>query len=225
MPWTASPYNHWIAVNRADIHLNPGLFPELEGGSHVQSEEPFSPRDVARYRAVAGKFSRAGWHHDANGRVRLQPRGRLPTRQLHSVGGALEEARGRIRPDGAGGHRQHGGRPADLHGDHHVPRQSPEPGPVQGNLEANGSCRGCFRGGGASARRGREVCRMDRRRAARYRDARCAATHGVRKRCCMDRGGDGIRPFPSGSVRRYVRTQAVRVRSLCSGLSGRPGSP
>ena len=30
---------------------------------------------------------------------------------------------------------------------------------------------------------------------------------------------------PSGSVRRYVRTQAVRVRSLCSGLSGRPGSP
>ena len=45
------------------------------------------------------------------------------------------------------------------------------------------------------------------------------------KRCCMDRGGDGIRPFPSGSVRRYVRTQAVRVRSLCSGLSGRPGSP
>ena len=45
------------------------------------------------------------------------------------------------------------------------------------------------------------------------------------ERCCMDRGGDGIRPFPSGSVRRYVRTQAVRVRSLCSGLSGRPGSP
>ena len=33
------------------------------------------------------------------------------------------------------------------------------------------------------------------------------------QRCCMDRGGDGIRPFPSGSVRRYVRTQAVRVRS------------
>ena len=32
----------------------------------------------------------------------------------------------------------------------------------------------------------------------------------------------GIRPFPSGSVRRYVRTQAVRVRSLCSELSGRP---
>ena len=46
-----------------------------------------------------------------------------------------------------------------------------------------------------------------------------------RQRCCIDRGGDGIRPFPSGSVRRYVRTQAVRVRSLCSGLSGRPGSP
>ena len=48
---------------------------------------------------------------------------------------------------------------------------------------------------------------------------------GYAERCCMDRGGDGIRPFPSGSVRRYVRTQAVRVRSLCSGLSGRPGSP
>ncbi len=45
------------------------------------------------------------------------------------------------------------------------------------------------------------------------------------KRCCMDRGGDGIRPFPSGSVRRYARTQAVRVRSLCSGLFGRVGSP
>ena len=45
------------------------------------------------------------------------------------------------------------------------------------------------------------------------------------QRCCMDRGGDGIRPFPSGSVRRCVRTQAVRVRSLCSELSGRPGSP
>ena len=42
------------------------------------------------------------------------------------------------------------------------------------------------------------------------------------KRCCMDRGGDGIRPFPSGSVRRCVRTQAVRVRLLCSELSGRP---
>ena len=45
------------------------------------------------------------------------------------------------------------------------------------------------------------------------------------ERCCMDRGGDGIRPFPSGSVRRCVRTQAARVRSLCSELSGRPGSP
>ncbi len=45
------------------------------------------------------------------------------------------------------------------------------------------------------------------------------------ERCCMDRGGDGIRPFPSGSVRRYARTQAVRVRSLCSGLFGRVGSP
>ena len=40
------------------------------------------------------------------------------------------------------------------------------------------------------------------------------------QRCCMDRGGDGIRPFPSGSVRRCVRTQAVRVRSLCSEPSG-----
>ena len=30
----------------------------------------------------------------------------------------------------------------------------------------------------------------------------------------MDRGGDRIRPFPSGSVRRCVRTQAARVRSL-----------
>ena len=42
------------------------------------------------------------------------------------------------------------------------------------------------------------------------------------ERCCMDRGGDGIRPFPSRSVRRCVRTQAVRVRSLCAELSGRP---
>ena len=42
------------------------------------------------------------------------------------------------------------------------------------------------------------------------------------QRCCMDRGGDGIRPFPSRSVRRCVRTQAVRVRSLCAELSGRP---
>ena len=47
----------------------------------------------------------------------------------------------------------------------------------------------------------------------------------LNERCCMDRGGDGIRPFPSGSVRRCVRTQAARVRSLCSELSGRPGSP
>ena len=45
------------------------------------------------------------------------------------------------------------------------------------------------------------------------------------ERCCMDRGGDGIPPFPSRSVRRCVRTQAVRVRSLCSELSGRTGSP
>ncbi len=30
---------------------------------------------------------------------------------------------------------------------------------------------------------------------------------------------------PSGSVRRCVRTQAVRARSLCSGLFGRVGSP
>ena len=45
------------------------------------------------------------------------------------------------------------------------------------------------------------------------------------QRCCMDRGGDEICPFPSGSVRRCVRTQAARVRSLCSELSGRPGSP
>ena len=45
------------------------------------------------------------------------------------------------------------------------------------------------------------------------------------ERCCMDRGGDGILPFPSGSVRRCVRTQAARVRSLCSELPGRPGSP
>ncbi len=47
----------------------------------------------------------------------------------------------------------------------------------------------------------------------------------VEERCWMDRGGDGIRPFPSGSIRRCIRTQVVRVRSLCSGLSGRPGSP
>ena len=49
--------------------------------------------------------------------------------------------------------------------------------------------------------------------------------YGRTERSCMDRGGDGIRPFPSGSVRRCVRTQAVRVRSLCSELSGRPGFP
>ena len=30
---------------------------------------------------------------------------------------------------------------------------------------------------------------------------------------------------PSGSVRRCVRTQAVRARSLCSGLFGRVGPP
>ena len=30
---------------------------------------------------------------------------------------------------------------------------------------------------------------------------------------------------PSGSVRRCVRTQAVRARSLCSGLCGRVGPP
>ena len=52
-----------------------------------------------------------------------------------------------------------------------------------------------------------------------------ASLAALSKRCCMDRGGDGIRPFPSGSVRRYARTQAVRVRSLCSGLFGRVGSP
>ena len=57
------------------------------------------------------------------------------------------------------------------------------------------------------------------------REIREAGNDPNNERCCMDRGGDGIRPFPSGSVRRYVRTQAVRVRSLCSGLSGRPGSP
>ena len=50
-------------------------------------------------------------------------------------------------------------------------------------------------------------------------------SHRDGQRCCMDRDGDGIRPFPSGSVRRCVGTQAARVRSLCSGLSGRPGSP
>ena len=54
-----------------------------------------------------------------------------------------------------------------------------------------------------------------------YRTLQCEGP----KRCCMDRGGDEIRPFPSGSVRRCVRTQAARVRSLCSELSGRPGSP
>ena len=47
----------------------------------------------------------------------------------------------------------------------------------------------------------------------------------LKERCCMDRGGDGIRPFPSRSVRRCVRTQAVRGRSLCSELSDRPESP
>ncbi len=43
--------------------------------------------------------------------------------------------------------------------------------------------------------------------------------------CCTDRDGNGILPFPSRSVRRCVRTQAVRARSLCSGLFGRVGSP
>ena len=33
--------------------------------------------------------------------------------------------------------------------------------------------------------------------------------------CCTDRDGNGILPFPSRSVRRCVRTQAVRARSLC----------
>ena len=45
------------------------------------------------------------------------------------------------------------------------------------------------------------------------------------ERCCMDRGGNGIPPFPSRSVRRCVRTQAVRARSLCSGLFDRVGPP
>ena len=45
------------------------------------------------------------------------------------------------------------------------------------------------------------------------------------QRCCMDRGGNGIPPFPSRSVRRCVRTQAVRARSLCSGLFDRVGPP
>ena len=43
--------------------------------------------------------------------------------------------------------------------------------------------------------------------------------------CCTDRDGNGILPFPSRSVRRCVRTQAVRARSLCSGLFGRVGPP
>ena len=43
--------------------------------------------------------------------------------------------------------------------------------------------------------------------------------------CCTDRDGNGMLPFPSRSVRRCVRTQAVRARSLCSGLFGRVGSP
>ncbi len=46
-----------------------------------------------------------------------------------------------------------------------------------------------------------------------------------KERCCMDRGGNGIPPFPSRSVRRCVRTQAVRARSLCSGLFDRVGPP
>ena len=56
-------------------------------------------------------------------------------------------------------------------------------------------------------------------------DLHSKAGEVAEKHCCMDRGGDGIRPFPSDSVRRCVRTQAVRVRSLCSGLFGRVGSP
>ena len=61
------------------------------------------------------------------------------------------------------------------------------------------------------------VINTDQRTHLRLGDFRSEA-----ERCCMDRGGDGIRPFPSDSVRRCVRTQAVRVRSLCSELSGRP---
>ena len=56
-------------------------------------------------------------------------------------------------------------------------------------------------------------------------DAIEKAAAWLEERCCIDRGGDGIRPFPSGSVRRCVRTRDVRVRSLCSELSGRPESP
>ena len=69
----------------------------------------------------------------------------------------------------------------------------------------------------ADFRDGRETGHRRRGNASSGRGA-----GGSQQRCCMDRGGDGIRPFPSGSVRRYVRTQAVRVRSLCSELSGRP---
>ena len=34
----------------------------------------------------------------------------------------------------------------------------------------------------------------------------------------MDRGGDGIRRFPSGSVRRCVRTRAVRQKARDRGI-------
>ena len=51
------------------------------------------------------------------------------------------------------------------------------------------------------------------------------ASEDWKERCCMDRGGNGIPPFPSRSVRRCVRTQAVRARSLCSGLFDRVGPP
>ena len=55
-------------------------------------------------------------------------------------------------------------------------------------------------------------------------DSSTGALTGV-QRCCMDRGGNGIPPFPSRSVRRCVRTQAVRARSLGSGLFDRVGPP
>ena len=71
------------------------------------------------------------------------------------------------------------------------------------------------------------VFRRRQQRLRMHRDKKQSSPPAFRatERCCMDRGGDGIRPFPSRSVKRCVRTQAVRVRSSCSGLSGRPGFP
>ena len=119
----------------------------------------------------------AGEADEPEGAVRPRHRRRLLPRQLHAVRRVPPQTGQGIGPHDGRGDREDRRRPPRADRDHHVAREPQEARAIQGDQPQAGARREPDRRSGASAREGRQVGRLDRRRPARDGSARRAAAH------------------------------------------------